>query len=250
MISMKIEDLLKTAYPDEIVEQILSSYLEVEENFRLEKWKPSELDAGHFVEAVRRLLEHELFGSFTPFNKSVGAFNQGILHKYESATGDESYRMLIPRTLYAMYCVRNKRGVGHISTISPNKMDASFILSSTKWVLAELIRIAGSSSPDEAEKLVNQVTERQVDLIWDDGETFMILSKKLKASEKVLIALYKEDKIDIEALRSRVDYKNKSNFNKILLTLKKDKLIDIVESGLCKLSPLGVISAESIVNGT
>ena len=137
---------------------------------------------------------------------------------------------------------------GHISSISPNKMDASFILSSTKWVLAELVRIAGSSSPDEAIKLVDQVIDRQVDLVWDDGETFMILSKKLKASEKVLVALYKDDKIEIEILRSRVEYKNKSNFIKILDKLKKDKLIDINEAGIYKLSPLGVKVAESIVN--
>jgi len=245
---MTIKQCLTGIYPEEIVNHILSAYAEVEDNYRLEKWKPSELDAGHFVEAVRRLIENELFGSYIGFDKSIGSFNQGILNRYESATGDEVYRIIIPRALYAMYCVRNKRGVGHISSISPNKMDASFILSSTKWVLAELVRIAGSSSPDEAIKLVDQVIDRQVDLVWDDGETFMILSKKLKASEKVLVALYKDDKIEIEILRSRVEYKNKSNFIKILDKLKKDKLIDINEAGICKLSPLGVKVAESIVN--
>ena len=245
---MKIKQVLIGKYPEEIVEHVLSSYSEVQDNYRLEKWKPSELDAGHFVEAVRRLIENELFGSYVGFDKSIGSFNQGVLNKYESATGDEAYRIIIPRTLYAMYCVRNKRGVGHISSISPSKMDAGFILCSTKWVLAELVRIAGASSPDEAQKLVDQVIDRQVDLVWDDGETFMILNKKLKASEKVLIALYKEDKVQVETLRNRVEYKNKSNFLKILLEMKKDKLIDVNEAGVCKLSPLGVNAAEAIVN--
>jgi len=245
---MKVEQLLVSRFPAEIVKHVISSYVEVEENYRLEKWKPSELDAGHFVEAVRRLIENELFGNYVSFDKAIGSFNQSVLNKYESATGDESFRIIIPRTLYAMYCVRNKRGVGHISNISPNKMDASFILSSTKWVLAELIRIAGTSSPDEAQQIVDQVMDRQIDLIWDDGETFMILSKNLKASEKVLVALYKEDKVDIEVLRKRVDYKNKSNFKKILHELKKNKLIDLNEKGICKLSPLGIREAESILN--
>lgn len=232
----------------EIVEHILSSYTEVEENYRLEKWKPSELDAGHFVEAVRRLLENELTGTYVSFEKSMGSFSQAVLNKYESATGDEEYRIIIPRILYAIYCVRNKRGVGHISNISPNKMDASFILSSTKWVLAELVRLAGSSSPEEAQKLVDMVTDRQVDLIWDDGESFMVLNKKLKASEKALVVLYKEDKIHVEILRARVEYKNKSNFMKILYEMKKEKLIDINDEKLCKLSPLGVKAAEAVVN--
>ena len=245
---MKVSQCLTGKFPKEIVDHILYSYAEVENNYRLGKWKPSELDAGHFVEAVRRLIENELFGSYVSFSKSVGSFNQAILNKYESATGDEAYRMIIPRTLYSMYCVRNKRGVGHISSISPNKMDASFILSSTKWVLAELVRIAGASSPDEAQKLVDVVIDRQVDLVWDDGETFMILSKKLKASEKALVALYKNDKVDIEVLRSRVEYKNKSNFIKIICELKKNRLIDINDQGICKISPLGNTIAEAIIN--
>ena len=43
-------------------------------------------------------------------------------------------------------------------------MDTSFIPSGTKWVLAELVRIAGATSPDEAQKMVDGVIDRQVDL--------------------------------------------------------------------------------------
>lgn len=247
---MKIDQYLCSSYPKEIVDSIVKTYLDVESNYRLEKWKPSELDAGHFVESVRRLVEHELFGSYTPFNKSIGSFNQSALNKYESATGDETFRILIPRVLYAMYCIRNKRGVGHISAISPNRLDASFILASAKWVLAELIRLSGSSSPSEAQSLVAKVVERQVDLVWDDGDTFMIMNKKLRASEKILITLYKEDRIQLEQLRSRVDYKNKTNFRKIVLGMKKDKLLDINVQEICKLSPLGLIEAEQIAKNT
>lgn len=248
MNRMRVEDLLNTAYPRDIVTHILSSFREVEDNYRLEKWKPSELDAGHFVEAVRRLIEHELLGSYTPFSKSMGSFGQTVLNRLESASGDESLRILIPRTLFTMYCVRNKRGVGHISTISPNKMNATLILSSAKWVLAELIRLAGASNPDQAAVLVEQVIQRQVDLIWDDGESFMVLNPKLKAADKILVVLYKEDKIDSELLRQRVEYANKSNFSKILAGLKKSRLIDVSANQVCKLSPLGVSKAEEIIH--
>lgn len=248
MSYLKISQCLQQIYPKEIVEHIVNSYAEVQQNYRLEKWKPSELDAGHFVEAVRRLIEKELFGSHTPFSQSLESFNQSVLNRYESATGHESYRILIPRALYSMYCIRNKRGVGHISTISPNKMDASSILSSAKWVLAELIRISGESTPDEAQILVEKVIERQVDLIWDDGETFMILSKKMTAPEKTLVALYKEDKIHIDELRKRVHYQNKSYFKKLVASLKKEKLLDLNDQEICKLSPLGVKRAEQLIN--
>ena len=54
--------ILERAFGPEIAQHALNSYQEIQENFVLEKWKPSELDAGHFVEAVRRAVEKELFG--------------------------------------------------------------------------------------------------------------------------------------------------------------------------------------------
>ncbi len=248
MANQKIKLILETAFPQEIVEHILRTYTEVESSFRLEKWKSSELDSGHFVEAVRRLIDYVLNGSYTPFAVSICAFNQGVLNRYESSTGLEEYRILIPRVLYSMYCIRNKRGVGHISSISPNKLDATYILHSAKWVLAELVRLSGSSSPDDAKQITDEILERQVDLIWDDGESFMILDKKLKATDRILLCLYKKDRISVEELRTRVDYKNKSNFRKLISDLRRDKFIDLITEDICKLSPLGVISAERIVS--
>lgn len=128
-----IQSLLEGKYPAEIVSHLVKSFYDVEQNYRLEKWKTSELDAGHFVEAVRRLIEQELQGSYTPFSQSLSSFSPAVLSRYESSNGLEEYRILIPRVIYAVYCIRNKRGVGHISSISPNKLDATFILHSSKW---------------------------------------------------------------------------------------------------------------------
>lgn len=240
MPSPHVQSVLASRYPAEIAEHIVRSFREVDQNYRLEKWKTSELDAGHFVEAVRRLIEHELQGTYTPFSTALGSFNQSILAKYESSSGEEEYRILIPRVLYAMYCVRNKRGVGHIASVVPNKLDATFILHSSKWVLGELVRLSTSGSPEEAKLLVDQILYRQVDLIWDDGETFMVLDPKLKAAEKVLLVLYRQDRLAIDDLRSRVEYKNKTAFKKILAGLQGKKLLSITADSYCKLSPLGV----------
>lgn len=247
MPNPRVQALLEGRFPTEIAQYIVNSYLEVEQNYRLEKWKTSELDAGHFVEAVRRLIEHELQGSYTPFSTALGAFSQSVLTKYESCSGGEEYRILIPRVLYAMYCVRNKRGVGHIASVVPNKLDATFILHSSKWVLAELVRLSASALPEEAKILVDQILYRQVDLIWDDGETFMVLDLKLKAVDKVLLVLYRQDRLAIEDLRSKVEYKNKTAFKKILEDLQGRKLLSITADGFCKLSPLGVRLVEQAI---
>lgn len=248
MVSSGIQPILEAAYPKDIIERVVDAAVEIESNFRLEKWKPSELDAGHFVEAVRRIIEHELLGSYTPFNQSIGTFSQAVLNQYESATGLEEYRILIPRVLYSMYCIRNKRGVGHISSIAPNKQDATYILYATKWVLSELVRIAGSSSPDEAHRLTDQIIERQVDRIWDDGETFMILDKELTARQAILLCLYKTDRMPIRELQTKVGYKNATAFKKLVFDLRSNKLLDVTTDSICKLSPLGIREAERILS--
>lgn len=241
---MNARDILVGRYPEELIELLVSYFEGIDRNYRLENWKPSELDSGHFVEVARRIIEHELFGTYTPVDKSLGSFSPSVLGKYESATGEESLRIIMPRVLYSMYCVRNKRGVGHVGSISPNKMDATFILSSAKWVLAEFVRISGQAVPDRAHLIINDLTDKHVDIVWSDEETFMILDPRMKAANKVLVALYKEDNIHIELLQQRIQYKHKSNFKKIIKQLEASKLLHWTEQGNCKLSPLGLREVE------
>lgn len=250
MLNPKIGQYLKSCYPAGIVDALISAYSEVLRNYRIERWKPSELDAGHFVEAARRIVEYELFGSTTPLAKAMGSFSPAVLGKYESATGDEAFRILIPRVLFSIYCIRNKRGVGHISSISPNKMDATFILNSTKWILAELVRNVTASNPDDAHALTDAILERDLDLIWDDGESFVIMDNKLKADQKVLVTLYKRDRYSIDEIQSLIGYRNRTRFKSIVERLRSDNLIDIVQGSICKISPLGVREAERIIENT
>jgi hypothetical protein len=235
----RIQEVLENRFPSEIVEHIISSFREVEQNYRLEKWKTSELDAGHFVEAVRRLIEHELTQSFTSFSSELGSFSPQVLTKFENGRGPEELRILVPRVLYAMYCIRNKRGVGHLAAVSPNKLDATFILHSAKWVLGELLRLSGSNSPDEAKILVDEALYRHVDLVWDDGETYMVLSPSLKAADRTLLVLYRQNRLDIENLRAKVEYKDKIKYRKILSELQNKRMLSVTQDGFCKISPVG-----------
>ncbi|OXS21482.1 hypothetical protein CGU37_15305 [Pseudomonas fluorescens] len=96
--------------------------------------------------------------------------------------------------------------------------------------------------------MIHQVIERQIEAIWDDGETFMILNSKIKTQDKILMVLYKKDNIiDLEVQRA-TDYKNTSDFRKILVNLKKERLIDYTSDKRCKLSPLGSRKAEEILS--
>lgn len=246
-----VQKILETAYGKQIAEKLLSAYVEIESNYSLGKWKASELDAGHFVESVRRILEQELFGSHTSFSKKLKAFDDSVLKNYEQATGhDESYRMLIPRTLKAIYNIRNKRGVGHITGVSPNEMDSTYILYTVKWILAELVRLNSSLSVQETQRLVDNIVERKVGLIWKTSEFTRILYPDMNTRDKVLVLLYDESPRSVEELQGVVEYKNKSDFTKLLRRLHKDALIHFGEDKHCTISPTGIIKAEQIILNT
>lgn len=243
----KAEQILLNSYPQELTEKILEAYLEIESNFFLEKWKPSELDAGHFVESVRRLLEFEFTGSYTPFNSKLSNFSDSVLKFYEQQSGHESFRMLIPRILKSVYNIRNKRGVGHIKDISPNEMDATLILHSVKWVLSEIVRIKSNLSIPETQRAIDDIVERKVDMLWKETDFQRILNPKIPTKDQVLILLYNDKSQDIEELRIIIEYKNKSNFKILVKKLHADRLLELKTDGQCLLSPKGRIKAEELI---
>lgn len=57
----------KTVFPNDLVDALIDSYVEIKTNFILEKWEPSELNGGKFVEATIRMIQFTCFsGTYTP----------------------------------------------------------------------------------------------------------------------------------------------------------------------------------------
>ncbi|PZP25814.1 hypothetical protein [Pseudomonas kuykendallii] len=75
----------------------------------------------------------------------------------------------------------------------------------------------------------------------------MVLDGKLKAPDKALLVLYRQDRLGVEDLRTKIDYKNKTAFRKILEGLQTKRFIAITADGYCKLSPLGNQAVENLI---
>jgi len=244
---MDIRPSLESALPKDLVDALLTAYGEIETNYVYRKWKASELDAGHFVEAVRRVIEYRLFGKYTPIGKALPNFSEQVLRSYEQVVGDESYRVLIPRVLRAIYGIRNKRGVGHLGPISPNEMDATLILYNVKWVLAEVVRLESGLDPSETQAAIDYVVEREVPLLWKSGAVVRVMEKGIRAREQVLLLLSDDSPQSEADLREQCEYKNSTNFRKILKQMHADKLIFLGADSKCLLMPNGIAAAEEIV---
>lgn len=244
---MNIESVLKSKYPSDIIDALLAAYFEIEQSFSLQRWKSTELDAGHFVEAARRLLEHDLFGVATPLSAKISSFTDVEIKRYENAPGDESLRMLIPRILKSIYNIRNKRGIGHLGVISANEMDSTLILYSVKWVLAEFVRLSTGADPNSTQKLIDTIVERQIAVLWKQNGIVRILEEKMSAKDQVMVLLFDSSPMAESELQSITEYRRTGDFKKILGNLHKSRLIDWTSGGQAFITPRGVKMAEAIV---
>lgn len=243
---MTIRELLASGYNKELADHLLKAYSEIQNNFILKKWKPSELDSGHFVEAARRILDLVLTGRYLPFDKKLPLFTDQELLRYERLAGEDSFRILIPRALRAIYNIRSKRGVAHPAKIDPNEMDATYILYSVKWVLAELARLKSQLSPGEAQKLIDEIIERHIPILWKKDGMEVVLGP-IKAKDKILVLLLDESPRKVTDLQRIIEYANASDFTAILKKLRKGSLIHLEPDGNCHITPLGELAAEKLV---
>ena len=249
MTRSEIQTLLCDSYPSELVDSMLTCYENAISEYKKEHWQYFGNEMGQFIEVTRRIIEYQLDGSYTPLVEKLSIFSEKVLAGFEghSVSISEVYRVIIPRVLYAMYCLRNKRGMIHKSHIDPNKMDASALLSNAKWILAELFRMASALPFDETEKAIEAIMNRETSVVWDTGSSLRILDAKMTAQNKVLCLLYVKDNQTDDELQVSIEYKNTSNFKKILNSLHREKLIEYSKSK-CKLSPIGIARAEALLN--
>jgi hypothetical protein len=183
------QGLITAKVPAELVDELLEAFAEAKRRFYRNDLRPSEIEGARFSESVFRILQWATTSKYTPLGKtlpSVDAMMATLLNTQAS----DSVRIHIPRTLRLIYDVRNKRDVAHLGDgIDPNEQDATLVLSSMDWVLAELVRIYHNVSAKEAHGIIVDLVSKEVPLIQEfDG--FPRVLKPLGASDHFLVLLY------------------------------------------------------------
>ena len=190
----KIETSLASQAPARPVKALLDAYAELKSNFNFERFRPSELEGGRFAEAAIRIVQHLVTGSHDSMDKSLPPFDKIVaaLEKVPSANSHDSLRIHIPRVLWAVYGIRNRRDVGHIGgDVNPNRAAAYFVVALCDWDLAELIRLTFNCSLVEAQSMVDNLVERKVPIIQDFGGFQKILRTDLSIPDRILALAYR-----------------------------------------------------------
>lgn len=238
--------------PQSLRDELVESFNKIVRNYREGRWEPSELDGGKICEITYSILKGYIDGvypqkSYKP-KDMVTACRQ---LEQTPLSFSRSVRIQIPRILLGLYEVRNNRGVGHVGgEVNSNHMDASLVLYSAKWIMAELIRIFHNLDTTSATAAVEMLTEREVPAIWNVNGKKRVLKQSLSMKEKTLLFLYSEPtSLSEEKLIEWTEHSNIAVYRRDILTKwhkDKSKLWEYDKSTKqITISPNGILYVES-----
>jgi len=223
-----IEKKLSNKIDSLLVKHLLEHYKEIKQNFFLEQYEASQLNSAKFVEVVFRVLEYIAKGNYTPLNKDIQINAlMNYLENLPKIKYPDSIRLHIPRILKTIYDIRSKRGVTHVSEISPNLMDSTFVVSACDWIIAEFIRLYSTDDPTEAQKIITTIVERKVPIIEEFEGDLKVLNPELIVADKILLILYKKypNYVSTNDLKKWIKTKSSSHVPTVLKKLDDDAKI-------------------------
>lgn len=244
----KIQDAFKRAVADDVAEAAVKSFAEAENCLVFGDWTKVGFHGGHFVEAVYRLLESQLEGSFTPIGKSLKPLNENRLQTLSSKSGSDSLRFHIPRSLFTIYGIRNKKGVGHLSKETTERSDAHYVISVMRWVVSEIYQEFSSATDEEASSIVSQINERPFEVVWKSGNVSRVLDTSIKLDDQILVLLLSSGGSSTERFLVSSTESSQAYVRKRIKKLHKERFIEYSDSdGKCSLTPVGSRQAENVL---
>ena len=241
--------------PSTLRDDLLNAFNEIVKNYREHRWEPSELNGGKLCEAAYTICKGWLEGGNYPARaeKPSRFPNKSweMESVYQQVPNSRSARILIPRMMIGLYDVRNNRGVGHAGAeVDPNHMDATAVLYTSKWLVAELVRLLHTLTTEEATAVVDGLIQREVAWVWTHDDKKRVLRKGLTWKQQTLMLLLTEtSEVDEADLFRWLEHPGLPSFRKdVLKQLHKARLVEYdTTKRTIRLLPPGVTAAEALV---
>ncbi len=223
-----------------LAEQLINSYINMQQRYSAGDWKPAELDGGQFCEAVARAL-YQLDTGIIRNDLLPGDISNLLRSKKAPHKLAEKDREHFCRVLQTTYKFRNDRGVAHISPIhDANLLDATLIIATVKWMFSEFLRLAWKKDRNEAVAIIESIVQLEHPLIHElDGQP-LVLSDALTASEEILVLLqHSQSGSYTKGELKQYIYKDQSTVSNAISRLKANKEVRINNAGEVVITPLG-----------
>lgn len=245
---------LKAAFssiPVEFRKRLIKYYRSLKASFVENQFDACGIRAGKLGEVILRLLQLRLTGTYIPFGSKIANFQAECdkLGRLPKTAGVESLRIVIPRALAFLVTIRNKRDIGHAAgDLDANAIDAKASVSLADWCICELLRITYSLSLEDAQVLLDMISQRSIPLVWEVMGKKRILASGLDYKSQVLLLLYGEPEVGValEDLFDWTEHSNRTVFkSRIIAALHKKRLVEYdTESNFVIISPAGMREVE------
>lgn len=238
-----------SSVPQGLRDPLITEYQTIVQNFLERRWLPSELSGGRFAEIVFTILQGHAAGRYPATPSKPTNFVSSCRSLESNTHVPHSFQILIPRTLPALYDIRNNRSVGHVGgDVDPNHMDSVAVLSLSNWIMAELVRVYHSLSIPEAQEMVDLLAEIRIPVIWTEGNMKRVLRPELKVNEQLLLLVATSVPHATTAeLLAWLEKTDKHVMNTIRLLHKKRLLEYDSQSGTVRILPPGSAFVASLV---
>lgn len=242
--------------PTALRDDLLSAFNEIVKSYREHKWEPSELNGGKLCEAVYTICKGWLEGGHYPARaEKPNRFPEAcwaMMNTYQQVPNSRSARILIPRMMMGLHDIRNNRGVGHAGAeVDPNHMDATAVLYTAKWLVAELVRLLHTLSTEEATAIVDGLIEREVAWVWTYGDKKRVVRTGMTWKQQTLVLMLTEagDVAEADLIRWLEHPRLPSLRKDVLKPLHRERLIEYdTDKRTVRLLPPGVTAAEELVS--
>jgi hypothetical protein len=236
--------------PQGLRQELLTEYDKITRNYRENRWEAAELDGGRLCEVVYTILDGHLKGNqFALRASKPQKFEEACrqLGQTPKTAGSDSARITIPRVLIGLYDLRNRRGVGHVGgDVSANHMDATFVLHTAQWVMAELVRLFHNVTIAEATAVVDALVDRTVPILWKVDDVTRILDPSINLADGTLLLLYSQAQgLHETELATSLEQDRLTNYRRVLERLHRQRLIEYnTTSRRIIISPIGIKNVE------
>lgn len=225
----QVKSALKAAIPAALLTPLLDHHRELNRALLTGDWEKCLVRGGKFGETVMKIVH------YIRTKKVVkGISVQTEIQDAEKDTSVSSeIRMTIPRHVRALYDLRSNRGGTH-SSFDPNEMDSRVATSISDWLVAELLRLFGKASPDEAITLVEGLTRRQVPYVEEIDGDVIPLRPSVTARQDVGLVLYKRypTRVTQPELRNWLSGTSSNAIAVAITRMKKTREVHVNQDGI------------------
>lgn len=250
MTEKTTEQLLQARFEVKYVTAAIAHYRKAVEEFQLGHWENSIAKVGKFTEAVLKALWAHV-GKTVASGKEfkAGAVIDGLPH---AGTYDETVRLTMPRACRLVYDVASNRGGRHdAGEVDPNQMDATLVVNTSSWILAEMLRYSqkGLLDTELVASRIASLNERKFPFMEDvDGRSYFSL-KGLSARDVALLALWKihPARMSKKELIAAAQRHGNSKANAEMGVSRLKGVVDDDGNGNLKLLMSGIEQAEKVI---